>query len=84
MLESLDFSSLACACLVKFQLVYLSLPRETFGSATGTIPMIKSLYKASSGTMINYKHIMTCCKKMTPSASLQHRSGRYNHPTVNQ
>jgi len=55
---------------------------KPFCSATGTRPIIKLLYKISSGTMINHKHIMTC-KKMTPSASLQHRSGRYNHPTVN-
>jgi len=58
----------------------LSLPRETFFSATGTRPIIKLLYKISSGTMINTSWLV----KMTPSASLQHKSGRYNHPAVNK
>ena len=42
--------------------VVLSLPRETFGSAAGTRPMIKSPYKVSSETMINHNRITTCCK----------------------
>jgi len=59
--ESPDFSSLV---FVEPLFVFmLSLPRETFFSATGTRPIIKLLYKVSSGTMINHKHIMTCKKK---------------------